>query len=326
MQWFTTFQIPASTNPISYQSNVITIGSCFAQTMGQKMLAHKFDCLVNPFGTLFNPISIFKILDACQEQRVFEETDIIERDGLFYHYSTHSDLVASSKAELISKLTMRSEKCKSYLAKCTHLILTFGSAWVYKLVESGQIVANCHKQAASNFKKRLLTLEQMEAESQLFINKLSERYPDIKIILTLSPVRHTKDGIQENQLSKSLLRVLCGNMESQFDQVTYFPAYEIMMDELRDYRFYKADLIHPTAEAENYIWEKWTTAYFSLVTQAKIQELNKIAIELAHRARNPLSTSHQAFLRKLLYKLERLSLEFDFSNEIKQVKDQLANS
>lgn len=323
MQWFTPISIPESPFPISQQSKILSMGSCFAQTIGQKLLDHKFDCLVNPFGTIFNPYSLVKLLEAALFQDQFDEAEILERDGLYFHYSTHSDLVAESKDSLIQKLLAQRNLCADYLAHGTHLILTLGTAWVYELVESGETVANCHKQPAAKFTKRLLPLEEMTKKLWLLFDNFSRINPNLKIILTVSPVRHIKDGISENQLSKSLLRVLCHELEKRSSRITYFPAYEILIDELRDYRFYAKDLIHPSEEAENYIWEKWQASNFTTETQQKITQIQKINQELAHRPLNPKSEAHGKFLNNLLQKLERLNGEFDFSNEIKEVKSQL---
>jgi len=323
MQWFTPFKIPESQIPISPQSKILSMGSCFAQTIGQKMVDHKFDCLVNPFGTIFNPYSLVKLLETALFQDQFDEAEIVERDGLFFHYASHSDVVADSKDALLQKLLTQRNLVHDYLAEGTHLILTLGTAWVYELVGNGETVANCHKQAGAKFTKRLLALEEMKDKLELLFDNFSRAYPDLKIILTVSPVRHLKDGIPANQLSKSLLRVLCYELEKSRSNILYFPAYEILIDELRDYRFYKTDLIHPSAEAENYIWEKWQTSNFTAETQLKISQIHKINQELAHRPLNPKSEAHRKFLNNLLQKLERLNEEFDFSNEIKEVKSQL---
>lgn len=325
MQWFTPFTIPEASFPISHQSKILSMGSCFAQTIGQKMRDHKFDCLVNPFGTIFNPHSINTLLEAALFDDHFAEDEFLERDGLFFHYSTHSDLVAASKEELVEKLSKQKGLTKEYLASGSHLILTLGTAWVYELAESGSIVANCHKLSTQNFNKRLLSLSKLEMSLGLLFDNLSRIYPDMKIILTVSPVRHLKDGIPENQLSKSMLRVFCDSMEKKYNSVSYFPAYEIMIDELRDYRWYKSDLIHPSAEAENYIWEKWKSSYFSSETQLKVDQINKIKQELAHRPLNPNSEAHRKFQSSLLQKLERLNAEFDFSSEIEVIKSQMKN-
>jgi hypothetical protein len=155
------------------------------------------------------------------------------------------------------------------------------------------------------------------------LDNFSRTFPNLKIILTLSPVRHIKDGVAENQLSKSLLRVLCANLERRMSSVSYFPAYEIIMDELRDYRFYKSDLIHPSEEAEEYIWQKWQLAIFPEATSEKVSEIQKVQLELAHRPFNPDTDAHRKFLQNLLAKLERLNGEFDFSEEISEVKSRI---
>ena len=223
----------------------------------------------------------------------------------------------------MEKLNTRIELTGGYLKTGTHLILTLGTAWVYELKETQTMVANCHKQPSDFFEKRLLGLDEMKIALENLFSKLSLFNPTLKIVLTVSPVRHIKDGIPENQLSKSLLRVLCANLETEFENVSYFPAYEIMMDELRDYRFYKSDLIHPTEQAENYIWDKWAGAFFTPLTQKKVNQIFKIKLELEHRPLNPGSDAHHQFLEKLLEKLERLEPEFDFSREIKTTKQTL---
>jgi hypothetical protein len=322
MNWFSTFEIPPLAHPISHKSKILSMGSCFAQTIGQKMLDAKFDVLVNPLGTIFHPLNLSDLLDHALFNDPFDEEGILEMERLFLHYSTHSDLVGKSAQELKENYDQRLKLTKTYLEEGTHLILTLGTAWIYEHESFGR-VANCHKQPQKFFKKQLSTLQEMEMGLWHVLGNFSRVYPNLKIILTVSPVRHIKDGIPENQLSKSLLRVLCANLERRMESVSYFPAYEIMMDELRDYRYYKTDRIHPTEEAENYIWEKWKSSVFSPETQSKVAEIQKVQLELAHRPFNPESTSHQKFLQNLLAKLERLNGEFDFSREIQEVSKKL---
>lgn len=323
MHWFTEFPIPKSESPISHSSKILSMGSCFAQTIGQKMLDSKLDILVNPFGTIFHPNALADLLEAGISGNQPDENLISERERLFFHYSAHSDLVGKSKEELLEKLNQRIELTGEYLKTGTHLIMTFGTAWVYEFKKTQTLVANCHKQPSNFFEKRLLSLDEMKMALEKLISKLSVFNPNMKIVLTVSPVRHIKDGIPENQLSKSLLRVLCADLERESENVSYFPAYEIMMDELRDYRFYKSDLIHPTEQAENYIWEKWAAAFFTSETQSKIDQINKIRQELAHQALNPGSEAHLKFLQTLRQKLERMQPEFDFSREIETTKQNL---
>jgi hypothetical protein len=322
MRWSIDFPIPDSPFPISHQSKILSMGSCFAQTIGQKMKNAKFDILVNPFGILFHPLNLADLLDHALFQDQLDQEGILERDGLFLHYSTHSDIVGKSPNELTQIYSQKLGLTRSYLEQGSHLILTLGTAWIYEHETLGR-VANCHKQPQKTFEKRLSSLEEMEMGLWSVLDNFSRAFPNLKIILTLSPVRHIKDGVAENQLSKSLLRVLCANLGQRINSVSYFPAYEIIMDELRDYRFYKSDLIHPSEEAEDYIWQKWQLAIFPESTREKVSEIQKIQLELAHRPFNPDSEAHQKFLQNLFTKLERLNAEFDFSRELAEVKSRM---
>lgn len=322
MRWSIDFPIPASTFPISPASKVVSLGSCFAQTIGSKMQAAKFEVLVNPFGTLFHPLNLADLLSLAIPAAQMNPAGVVEREGVFVHYGAHSDVKGGSLAELEENYTRQMLALRHSLKEATHLVLTLGTAWIYQHKEFGR-VANCHKQAAALFEKKLSSLEELETGLGLVLEELLRVNSKLKIILTLSPVRHTKEGIPENQLSKSLLRVLCAQLEHQLEAVTYFPAYEILVDELRDYRFYKSDLVHPSEEAQNYIWEKWQQFSFSPETQQKVAEIQKIQLELAHRSFNPDSEAHRKFLHNLLGKLERMQGEFDFSEEIQYVKSRL---
>ena len=318
MKWATEFTVPKSQFPISYQSKILSMGSCFAQTIGQKMTAAKFDCLVNPFGTIFHPMILGDLLDHAMFGDKMEENGVIQREGIYFYLGAHSDLFGDSLDELAQKYAVQLAAVKDYLETGTHLILTLGTSWIYETEEFGR-VANCHKLSQKQFTKRLVSLDEMLFHFDHIFGNISRVYPNLQIILTVSPVRHIKDGIPENQLSKSLLRILSSQLEDRFSFVSYFPAYEVMMDELRDYRFYKKDLIHPTEEAEDYIWEKWSDSYFPVDTQEMINQIQKVKLELAHRPLNPKSEAHRKFLQNLLQKLERLNGEFDFSREIKSL-------
>lgn len=322
MRWSIDFPIPASPFPISHSSKVLSLGSCFAQTIGSKMQAAKFAVLVNPFGTLFHPLNLADLLKQAIPAAQMDPAGVVEREGVFVHYAAHSEVKGGSRTELEENYTRQMLRLHHSLKEASHLVLTLGTAWIYQHREFGR-VANCHKQPAALFEKKLSSLEELENGLRPVLRFLTQLHPNLKIILTLSPVRHTKEGISENQLSKSLLRVLCAQLEQQLEAVTYFPAYEILVDELRDYRFYKSDLVHPSEEAENYIWEKWQQFSFSPETQQKVAEIQKIQLDLAHRSFNPDSEAHRKFLQNLLGKLERMQGEVDFSEEIQDVKSRL---
>ncbi len=322
MRWSIDFPIPASPFPISHTSKVVSLGSCFAKTIGKKMQAAKFEVLINPFGTLFHPLNLSDLLNKSLIQAQMNPDGVVEREGVFVHYEAHSDVKGNTRTELEANYIHQMLHLHQSLKEATHLVLTLGTAWIYQHKELGR-VANCHKQPAALFEKKLSSMEELENGLGSVLNELLHRYPKLQIVLTLSPVRHTKEGIAENQLSKSLLRVLCARLEQNKEAVHYFPAYEILVDELRDYRFYKSDLVHPSEEAENYIWEKWQQFSFTPETQQKVAEIQKIQLELAHRSLNPNSEPHQQFLQNLLGKLEQLHGEFDFSEEIQDVKSRL---
>jgi lysophospholipase L1-like esterase len=322
MRWSIDFPIPTFPYPISHSSKLLSMGSCFAQTIGKKMQAAKFDVLVNPFGTLFHPLNLADLLNQALQQRPMDPAGVVEREGLFVHYAAHSDVKGATRDELEENYTRQLVLLHQSLKQASHLVLTLGTAWLYQHKEFGR-VANCHKQPAALFEKKLSSLTELENEFGSVLLAIRQQYPKLQLILTLSPVRHTKEGIAENQLSKSILRVLCAQLAQTIQSAHYFPAYEIMVDELRDYRFYKSDLLHPSEEAENYIWEKWQQATFSQATQQKVAEIQKLQFELAHRAFNPDSEAHQKFLQQLLGKLERMQDELDFSEEIQQVKSRL---
>jgi hypothetical protein len=322
MRWSIDFPIPASPFPISHSSKVVSLGSCFAQTIGKKMQAAKFEVLINPFGTLFHPLNLADLLQQAILAVQMNSVGIVEREGVFVHYGAHSDVKGATPTELQENYSLQMQCLHQSLKKASHLVLTLGTAWLYSHRDFGR-VANCHKQPAALFEKKLSSLEELENGLGSVLKELLQRYPNLQLILTLSPVRHTKEGIAENQLSKSLLRVLCARLAQNLEAVTYFPAYEILVDELRDYRFYKSDLVHPSEEAENYIWEKWQQFSFSPETQQKVAEIQKIQLELAHRSFNPDSEAHRKFLHNLLGKLEKMQGEFDFSEEIQDVKSRL---
>uniref|UniRef100_UPI0040489A4B GSCFA domain-containing protein n=1 Tax=Algoriphagus sp. TaxID=1872435 RepID=UPI0040489A4B len=322
MRWSIDFPIPASPFPITHASKVVSLGSCFAQTIGSKMQAAKFDVLVNPFGTLFHPLNLADLLKQAISAAQMDPDGVVEREGVFVHYAAHSDVKGGTRTELEENYTCQMLALHHSLKEATHLVLTLGTAWIYQHKEFGR-VANCHKQAAALFEKKISSLDELALELESGLEMLLLHNPNLKIILTLSPVRHTKEGVSENQLSKSLLRVLCAQLEQHNDAVTYYPAYEIMVDELRDYRFYKSDLVHPSEEAENYIWEKWQQFSFSQETRQKVVEIQKIQLDLAHRSFNPDSEAHRKFLQNLLGKLERMQGEFDFSKEIQDLTSRL---
>lgn len=323
MDFRTTFTIPSASNKIAHDTGIVSIGSCFSTMIGSRLEKRKFKVLNNPFGTIFNPISIFKLLQQAITLLPFEEALVVERDHHFFHYDTHSDLNHPQAEGLMKRLAEQQVLCKEYLSAASHIIITLGTAYVYQMSTTGEIVANCHKQPQRLFDKKLLNLDEMKAAFWDFYRPFRALNPSAEIILTVSPVRHLKDGIPENQLSKSLLRVFVHQMQQEVPHVHYFPSYELMMDDLRDYRYYKEDMIHPTPFAEQYIWKLFSNTYFDRETIHIIRKIESILADLQHKPFHAESKAHQQFLLKLLQKMEQMGPSFDFSKERDAINRQL---
>ena len=323
MEFRTHFHIPASSSKITHKSSVFSIGSCFSTMLGEKLHERKFNVLNNPFGTIFNPISIFMLLSRALKGTRLDEDMAFEFQERFFHFSMHSSISAPQQQDLWAKIEAGLLQTRQFLTRSSHIFITFGTAHIYQLKRNGKFVANCHKQPQGLFNKRLLELDEIKASFKEFHTLLEKENPDAEIILTVSPVRHTKDGIPENQLSKSLLRVLCHQLDQLYPNVSYFPSYELMMDDLRDYRFYKEDMVHPTKQAEDYIWVLFKKSYMGKATQDTVRNIDGILNSLGHKPFNATGTAYRRFLQNLLQEMERMQEEFDFSKEISDVKQKL---
>lgn len=319
MHFRTELIVPESPDKITLQTPVLTLGSCFAEVIGSKLVENKIPILSNPFGTLFNPLSIVKLLHDAFEGNQPDELLYIEHQGIWFHYDFHSSLWGTSKKELHERLVATLTAVQQWLSRAEVLIITLGTAFVYRHLESGQWVANCHKTPSSAFRRELLSTEQIVAAFEGLFAKLPA---SIKVIFTVSPVRHTRDTLPINAVSKSVLRVACHELSEL--GYAYFPAYELLLDDLRDYRFYKSDLIHPNEQAEDYIFEQFANAYFTKELQKFIQEWQKIRQALQHRPLYPSTPSHRQFLENLLQKLHKISTSIDAKVEITQVQQQLS--
>lgn len=259
MQFTTPVHILESSQKLVPSSEVLSIGSCFAENMGKRMENLPLQILNQPFGTLFHPNAILKALQTDKLSSI----ELVNQQGIWLHPDYHSSLCAADPSDLMDLIQQRQQSVKKSLTQCQFLLITWGTAYYYWDKKLKRPIANCHKQAAISFEKRISTPDEIIKSYQDFIQKIIKKNPDLRIILTVSPVRHTKDGIPENSVSKAILRIAAEALKKNHPQVEYFPAYEIMMDELRDYRFYASDMIHPNETAEEYIWQKFTSSYFS---------------------------------------------------------------
>jgi len=304
---------------LDHKSPTLLIGSCFSENMGQKFKSLKFDSISNPLGISYNPISIHEVLQL--NQKVNPESN----NGIFFSYQLHSGLNQLNKTAYQTKVQQQLEIQRTQLSKNGTLIITYGTAWVHELKDAKQIVNNCHKMPGSKFSKRLLSVDEIIDSWTTTSEYLTQHFSQKQILFTISPIRHLKDGARENQLSKSTLHLAVDRICSEFKNCAYFPSYEIMLDDLRDYRFYKEDMTHPNNLAINYIWEKFSNLIFSEDTRKLNKEIEKVNTALLHKPFHSKSEQHQQFLIHLLERIvtlqERSAL--DFQAEITNLQTQI---
>ncbi|MBC5773783.1 GSCFA domain-containing protein [Pontibacter sp. KCTC 32443] len=315
----TEVHIPSTGINLQLHDKVVTIGSCFAEVIGTKLREYKADVVINPFGTIFNPISVGRLLQAVAGGPFNLEQNLVLRDGIWYSYDLHSSLSSPDKNELLQLIEARIEQTREHLSQAKLLIITLGTAVSYKLADTGNIVANCHKLAAKQFSRTLLTIEEITESIEVSYHALKKLNPELQLILTVSPVRHVKETLLTNSVSKSILRVATHYLTEQHQDILYFPAYEIMLDDLRDYRFYGPDMLHPTPTAEDYIWQKFIAAYLHPLYQEFLPAWEKIRRAVAHRPFHPHAEAHQSFLNNTLAQLKHLSVKYNISTEMEEL-------
>ena len=317
MNFRTQITIPKTNHPIDYNSKVISIGSCFAMNISSKLEYFKFQQYGNPFGILFQPNAIENLLSRAIENRLFTQDDLVFENELWHCLEVHSELSNSDQLDMLINLNGILTFLCGQLQSATHLIITFGTAWTYRFTDSQKRVANCHKIPQSKFTKELLSVEEILSSLQNSHTLLKKFNPDLNFIYSISPVRHLKDGFVENQQSKAHLIVALHQFMGQLStaeqkKAHYFPAYEIMMDDLRDYRFYEQDMLHPNETAIQYIWELFTETHISYHAFPIMNELESIQKGLAHRPFNPTTEQHQLFVQKLHERIEQLQAKHPF--------------
>ncbi|PWL40437.1 GSCFA domain-containing protein [Flagellimonas aquimarina] len=314
MKLQTTVPLIKFENPIDYQSKLLLLGSCFVENIGDKLKYYNFQQLQNPFGILFHPFAIENLVERAIENRNYQESEVFEQDGRWHCFDAHSANSATSKTILLQNLNESLEETKQQLEQTTHIIITLGTAWVYRDNKTKKVVANCHKVSQKEFSKELLSIEVIKNSLARLIELVHSINESAQVIFTISPVRHLKDGFMENQQSKShLITALHGVLSSRAQsRGIYFPSYEIMMDELRDYRFYGKDMVHPNELAIDYIWEKFKSSWISSQSYTVMEEVDTIQKGLQHRAFNPDSEEHQKFKKSLQAKITYLKERYPF--------------
>ncbi|GAA4844203.1 GSCFA domain-containing protein [Algivirga pacifica] len=315
----TPIQIESSQQKINIKQQIFSMGSCFSENIGQRLTDSKFDILTNPFGVLYNPVSIFTLMEASLKRAPLPSNSIVQNEGVFRSLYCHSDISAPTLEDFESLLDQTLSSCKNRLNNASWLLLTFGSSFVFDHLETGILAGNCHKIPQKEFQERMLTLEEIKHA----FNRLYPHLPkDCQIILTVSPVRHLRNGLSKNNLSKSLLRLACEALSAAYNNVHYFPSYEIMLDDLRDYRFYTSDMIHPSEIAIDYIWEQFQQTYLDEESKQFLKKWEKLKRAITHRPFNPHTEAHQSFIRNTIKKLEGIK-EVNVEEEIQYMQEQL---
>ncbi|WP_165154223.1 GSCFA domain-containing protein [Parabacteroides sp. ZJ-118] len=327
MELYTRILLPKARFSFSYEDRVVMVGSCFAENIGRKLEENKFAVDVNPFGTLYNPASVAEGLRRLLRPERFTPGDLFRHEGVYHSFAHHSRFSAPSEEECLEQINSRLSQSADFLRKATRLVITWGTAFVYRLKSDGRIVSNCHKLPEKQFDRRRLSVREIVAEWEALLQALWEQRPALKILFTVSPIRHWKDGAHENQLSKATLLLAADALRKEApDRIDYFPAYEILMDELRDYRFYADDMLHPSPLAIDFIWQRFTGNFLSAETLAILKEWGDIQKAIHHKPFQPGSEAYKRFMLQTLLKMERISGKmpsFDLGKEIEIVKSKL---
>jgi len=300
MELRTTFQIDPPVEKITYNDPVMFIGSCFASSIGTQMGEGRMPVMINPAGAVFNPVSVCNTLDTIIREKEFRIEDLHFYDGTwlsFYHYT---DFSSDDPSKVLEKINRKSREALDFLKSSKFLFITLGTARVYKLKKSGLIVSNCHKIPSEQFEFKLLTVEEIVSMWSDQLTKLHSLFPQLHVVFTISPVRHWKDGAHGNQVSKSILFVAVEELLRHITGPGYFPAYELVMDDLRDYRFYSDDMLHPSNSAVNYIWESFAECYLDRKTYNTWKEVSKITKAYHHRLNTDSQIRRNYFAERVL--------------------------
>lgn len=323
MQFRTTVKIESLKQKIGHNDSILSLGSCFADNIASRLATAKFQITASPSGVLFNPESIASAIERYSRAAAPTAEELREGDEGWYSFDFHSSLSHSEREVALAQMQQAVEQGAEALAKAKVVIVTFGTAWVYRLKENGRVVANCHKQHQSLFSREMLSIEEIvERYAPLMEGVLAGK----KVIMTVSPIRHLSDGLEANSLSKAILRVAIDKLAERYDNVHYFPSFELLNDDLRDYRFYADDMTHPSAVAIDYIWERFEEYAFSAATTDIIKRLRKIADAVAHRPLNADTEAHRNFCLKMIGEIaamECVTSGIDFSEEKRHFKQYL---
>ena len=317
----TAVEKPVSMPALHYGEDMLMLGSCFADQMGKRLMNAKFQCDVNPYGTLYNPCSISRALREIIEGKAYLAQDLYFYNGCWHSAMHHGDFSKVQQTETLRLINERISRAHQHLGSLKHLFITFGTAWVYE--REGSVVSNCHKRQESDFLRRRLSVEEIVDDYAELTTMLLAKYPDMDVTFSVSPIRHIRDGLHENQLSKATLLMAIDTLQEKLhsERIHYFPAYEMMMDEFRDYRFYATDMVHPSEVAEQLIWERFVEYTMSAATKEQMKEVENVERMLSHRPLHEETEAYKQFFKQLIQKIDQLTDKYpqlDFREERKE--------
>ena len=309
---------------IDYNSRLMMLGSCFAENMGSKFSYYKFDVDVNPCGIIYNPLSVANVLRLIVEGKQFEKSDLRQVGGKWVSLYHHGAFSSTDPDECLRRINDRLTKATGELRTLDLLVITWGTAWVYRYTRENIVVSNCHKIPSQEFERSRLSVEDIVKEYLVLIGRLREINPGLRILFTVSPIRHWKDGAHGNQLSKATLLLAIDRLREELQHVYYFPAYEIVLDELRDYRFYADDMLHMSGFTVDYIWERFLYSFISPEVLGLMNQIGRVNKGVAHRPFDPQSEEYHRLEKKMLAEIAMISRSYpmiDFSEEKRKLNE-----
>lgn len=326
MEFRTTFSIPPSARKITYRDPAMFIGSCFSTSIGKQFETGHLPVMINPSGTVYNPVSVCNTLDTITEKKRYTVSDLYNYNGTWISFNHYTDFSGPVPEKVLDKINKRREDALSFLSKAHFLFITFGTAMVYRLRKSGTIVSNCHKLPSAEFTHERLSVNDITSLWKTRLDKLQSLFPELKIVFTISPIRHLKDGAHINQISKSVLFLAVEELLKHPSRPDYFPAYELVMDDLRDYRFFDEDMVHLTPSAVSYIWKAFSECYLEDKTLEIWLEVSRITGAVSHKIQTDSHEKIKVFSEKILSRIESIESrapEIDLGNEKKYFSDLL---
>ena len=319
MNLTTSVEIPSGLPSIDLSQQLMLLGSCFAGNIGAMLCERKFRLDLNPFGILYNPASISTALRQLLSGKIYIKEDLFQFRECWHSPMHHGAFSASTAEDTLAAINARLEHARGELPGLDWLMLTLGTAYVYEQKETGLVVANCHKQPEKMFRRRRLGVEEIVTDYASLLAELWQRNPKLNVLFTVSPIRHVRDGMHANQISKATLLLAVERLQELFPgHVLYFPSYEIVLDELRDYRFYADDMLHPSPLAVRYLWQRFEETFFTRETRQLLAEFEEIQRALAHKPFHPEADEYKRFLGQIVLKIEQLKGKYpylDFEKE-----------